>query len=229
MKRLLKTFLAAAPLFGIGCVPNDSSIHLLNAFPYQSATSNGACQAMTIGTASGTLDISGNTAYILQWTVESTLQQISSSISGETPFAGPQRNDWIANQIVYSYTTVPALNPPLADETVPFSWRIAAGSASGSFIGMQMIGPTATSQLLTSVRVGNVVQLVVTFYLRGQLASGEKLNTNKVSYAIWIYNTGFPGCPAGVKRIPSGPCGYAGGQDGTLVGCCAGTPLPTGC
>lgn len=229
MKRLLKTFLATAPLFGIGCVSNDSSIHILNAFPYQSALSNGSCQAMSIGQPGGTLDISGNTAYILQWTVESTLQQISSSISGETPFQGPQRNDWIANQVVYSYTTVPALNPPLAGEAVPYSWRIAAGSSSTSFIGMQMIGPTATNQLVASVRVGNTVQLVVTFYLQGQLASGQKLNTNKVSYPIWIYNSGFPGCAAGVKRIPSGPCGYAGGQDGTLVGCCGGTPPPTGC
>ncbi len=230
MKRLLKTLLATAPLWGIGCVPNDSSVHILNAFPYQSATSNGACQAMTIGIPGGSLDLSGNTDYILQWTVESTLEIITTGISNEPPFQGPQRNDWVANQVVYSYTTVPALTPPLADETYPYSWRIAAGAGSGSFIGMHMIGPTATTQLFNSVRAGSPgVQLVVTLYLRGQLASGQNLNTNKVSYGIYVYNTGFPGCAAGVKRIPSGPCGYAGGQDGSLVGCCGGTPPPTGC
>ncbi len=229
MKRLLKTLFIAAPLLGISCVPNDSSIHILNSFPYQSATSNGACQALTVGIAGGSLDLSGNTSYILQWTVESTLQQLSNNISGESAFQGPQRNDWISNAVVYSYSTVPALTPPLADEIQPYSWRIAAGASTGSFIGMQMIGPTATNRLIASVGVGTVVQLVVTFYLQGQLASGQKLNTNKVTYPIWIYNSGFPGCAAGVKRIPSGPCGTAGGQDGTLVGCCGGTPPPTGC
>jgi hypothetical protein len=229
MKRLLKTLFVAAPMLGIGCVPNDSSIHLLNAFPYQSALSNGACQALTVGSAGGSLDLSGNTSYILQWTVESTLEIITSNISNEPAFQGPQRNDWISNQVVYSYTTVPALNPPLADETYPYSWRIAAGAGAGGFLGMQMIGPTATAQLLNAVRAGTGVQLVVTFYLRGQLASGQKLDTNKVSYPIYVYNSGFAGCAAGVKRIPSGPCGYAGGQDGTLVGCCGGTPPPTGC
>jgi hypothetical protein len=39
MKRLLKTLFVAAPLLGIGCVPNDSAIHILNAFPYQNALS----------------------------------------------------------------------------------------------------------------------------------------------------------------------------------------------
>jgi hypothetical protein len=231
MKRLLKTLFVAAPLLGIGCVPNDSSIHILNAFPYQNALSNGACQALSIGIEGGSLDLSGNTAYILQWTVESTLEIITSNISNEPAFQGPQRNDWIANQIVYSYTTVPALNPPLADETYPISWRIPAGAtaSSSNFIGLNMIGPTAAAQLLNAVRVGTSVQLVVTYYLRGQLASGQKLDTNKVSYPIYVYNTGFPVCAAGVKRIPSGPCGYAGGQDGTLVGCCGGTPPPTGC
>src|SRR5258708_18313411 len=113
MKRLLKTFLATVPLWGIGCVPNDSSIHILNAFPYQNPLSNGACQANTIGILGGSLDLSGNTAYILQWTVESTLEIITSNISNEPAFQGPQRNDWIVNQIVYSYTTVHALNSPL--------------------------------------------------------------------------------------------------------------------
>ena len=230
MKRLLKTLFVTAPLLGTSCVPNDSAVHILNSFPYQSATSNGACQAMSVGIAGGSLDLSGNTSYILQWTVESTLQLISNNISGEPAFQGPSRNDWISKEVVYSYTTVPALTPPLADETQPYSWRIAAGASTGSFIGMQMIGPTATTQLLNSVRAGSPgVQLVVTFYLRGALASGQNLNTNKVTYPIFIYNSGFAGCAAGVKRIPSGPCGYAGGQDGALVGCCGGTPPPTGC
>jgi hypothetical protein len=229
MKRLLKTLFVAAPLLGIGCVPNDSSIHILNAFPYQSASNNGACTAMTVGIPGGSLDLSGNTDYILQWTVESTMQILTTNITNETPFQGPQRNDWIAKEVVYSYTTVPALNPPLADETYPYSWRIAAGAATGSFIGMHMIGPTATGQLITAVRPGTGLQLVVTFYIRGQLASGQKVDTNKVSYPIYVYNTGFPGCP-GDRRVPSGPCGYVGGQDGSLVGCCRSfTPPPTGC
>lgn len=230
MKCLLKTLFVATPLLGIGCVPNDSSIHILNSFPYQNAASNGACQALTVGIPFGTLDISGNTSYILQWTVESTLQQLSTSISGEPPFAVPSRNDFVATEVDYSYTTVPALNPALADEALPYSWRIPAGATgTSSFIGMQMIGPAATTQLINTVRPGNVVQLNVTFYLRGALASGQKITTNKVSYSIDVYSTGFPGCPVGVRRIPSGPCQTPGGQDGTVVGCCGGTPPPAGC
>jgi hypothetical protein len=220
MKCLLKSLLVATPLLGIGCVPNDSPINILNPFPYQNAASNGACQAMTVGIPFGTLDISGNTSYILQWTVESTLD----------PSAAGSRNDFVATEVDYSYTTVPALNPALANETLPYSWRIPAGaSGTSSFIGMQMIGPAATTQLINTVRPGNQVQVSVTFYLRGALASGQKLNTNKVSYSIDVYNSGFAGCAVGVRRIPSGPCQTPGGQDGTVVGCCSGTPLPAGC
>lgn len=230
MKRLLKTLLAAAPLFGIGCVSNDSSIHLLNSFPYQSTLSNGACQAATVGITSGSLDISGNTNYLLQFQMESTFQQLSTSISGETPFAVPQRNDWVANQIAYSYTTVPALNPPLPAEQLPLYFRLPAGATSTSFIGLDMITLSVAQRLVSSVRVGDLLQLNITIQLLGALASGEKVNTNKVTYSIEVYNTGFPGCAAGDRRVPSGPCATPGGQDGTLVGCCRSfTPPPAGC
>ena len=166
IKPLLTAFVAISPLVGIGCVPNDSSIHILNAFPYQNALSSGACQAMSVGIAGGSLDISGNTAYILQWTTESTFQALSNGISGEPAFQGPQRNDWVSDAIYYSYATVPALNPPLADELVPYTWRIPAGASASSanFIGMQMITSTVAQRLLATVRPGDVVQLTVSFY-----------------------------------------------------------------
>jgi len=229
-RQLLKALVAVSPCLVIGCVSNDSSIHLLNSFPYQNAQVNGACQASTIGITAGTLDISGTTSYLLQFQLESTFQQLSNGISGEPPFQGPQRNDWTANEILYSYNTVPALNPPLADELLPLYFRLPAGATSNSFIGIDMITATAAQTLASTVRVGDVVNLNITIQLRGQLASGQKVNTNKVTYPIEVFNSGFQGCRPGDRRIPSGPCMSPGGQDGSLVGCCHDfTPPPSGC
>jgi hypothetical protein len=230
MKRLLKTFLVTAPLLWIRCVSNDSSIHLLNAFPYQSTVSNGTCTAASVGITGGSLDISANTNYLVQFTMESTFQQLSTSFSGETPFAVPSRNDWTATAIAYSYTTVPALTPPLPAEQLPLYFRLPAGASSTSFIGLDLITASVAQRMVTSVAVGNAVQLNITIQLLGELASGQKMNTNKVTYPIVIYNTGFTGCAAGDRRVPSGPCATPGGQDGSLVGCCRNfTPPPTGC
>jgi len=229
-KQLLRALMAVSPCLVVGCVPNDSSIHLLNAFPYQNAQINGACQAATVGITAGTLDIAGTSSYLLQFQMESTFQQLSNGVSGESPFQGPSRNDWIATEILYSYSSVPALSPPLADELLPIYFRLPAGASSTSFIGIDMITATTAQRLASTVRVGDVVTLNITIQLRGELASGQKVNTNKVTYTIEVFNSGFQGCAAGDRRVLSGPCGSPGGQDGSLVGCCRQfTPPPNGC
>src|SRR5262249_23727212 len=227
---LFKALVAVSSCLVMGCVSNDSSIHILNAFPYQNAQVNGGCQASNIGITGGTLDISGTTAYFLQFQLESTFQQLSNGISGESPFQGPQRNDWIATQILSSSSSVPALTPPLADDSLPIYFRLPAGATSSSFIGIDMITATAAQRLASSVRVGDVVNLSVTIQLRGELASGQKVNTTKVTYPIQVFNSGFQGCRLGDRRVPSGPCMTVGGQDGTLVACCRDfTTPPNGC
>jgi len=229
-KQLLRALMAVSPCLVVGCVPNESSIHLLNAFPYQNAQVNGACQAATVGITAGTLDISGTSSYLLQFQMESTFQQLSNGISGEPAFQGPSRNDWIATEILYSYSSVPALSPALADELLPIYFRLPAGASSTSFIGIDMITATAAQRLASTVRLGDVVTLNITIQLRGELASGQKVNTNKVTYPIEVFNSGFQGCAAGDRRVLSGPCGSPGGQDGSLVGCCRQfTPPPNGC
>jgi len=210
------------------CVPNDSSIHILNAFPLSSTTGAQGCTALTIAIYAGTLDISGTSRYLLQFQMESTFAQIS-TVGTTDVIQGPQRNDFIADAILFSYSATPPV-AGLANEVLPIFFRIPAGAGTGTFLQMYLTTANTQQALRASVGPGQIVNLNVTVQVRGALASGQKLTSNKVTFPIQVFNSGFSGCAAGDVRIPSGPCGAPGGQDGSIVGCCRDfTPRPVGC
>ncbi len=205
------------------CVPNDSSIHILNAFPLSSTTGAQGCTALTIAIYAGTLDISGTSRYLLQFQMESTFALINDGLQG------PSRNDFIADAILFSYSATPPV-AGLANEVLPIFFRIPAGAGTGTFLQMYLTTANTQQALRASVGPGQIVNLNVTVQVRGALASGQKLTSNKVTFPIQVFNSGFSGCAAGDVRIPSGPCGAPGGQDGSIVGCCRDfTPRPVGC
>ncbi|HME91366.1 MAG TPA: hypothetical protein VKE49_08070, partial [Myxococcaceae bacterium] len=159
------------------------------------------------------------------------LQVINTTVPPDT-VAGPQRNDWIADRIVFTYASLPSLG--LQPEQIDFHFVLKPSGTSGStggYIRLNLIAPQALQALVSRVTPGNLVELYVTMQIFGELASGQKIATNKVTYTIDVFNSGFMGCRTpGDVRAPTGPCGLPGGQDGTMVVCCKDvTPAPQGC
>lgn len=210
------------------CVPNDSSIHILNAFPLSSTGGAAGCTALSVAIYGGTLDLSGTSRYILQFAMESTLEQLS-TVGTSDVLQGPQRNDFIADALLFSYSATPPV-AGLGNEVVPIHFRIPAGATNSSFLQMYMITANTYQALLASVPRGQILTLYVGVQVRGALASGQKLTSNKIIFPIQVYNSGFAGCSVGDVRVPSGPCATPGGQDGSIVGCCRDIrPLQPGC
>lgn len=210
-------------------VPNDSSIRLLNAHALTTGVaSSGTCAAQTIGIYRGSLDLAGNTRYILQFEVESTLQSIVTTVPPDT-VANQSRNEFVAKRMVLNYSSIPSL--PFQPEQVDMYWVVQPNTSTGNFLQVSLLAPQARQLLLSSIQAGQSVELLVTMQVFGELASGEKVSTNKVSYPITVYRSGFTACRSSTDvRAPTGPCGDVGGQDGTIVGCCREIlPTPTGC
>jgi hypothetical protein len=221
--RKLRSLLAGAAvaLVAVGCVPNDSPIRLLGARPLL-PSDTGECKAAEIQLLSGSLDVSATNAYVIQFDVQSDLQQISTTVGGET-VAGPGRNDFFANEIVYSYASTPSF--AFEQEAKPVHFVVPAGAGSDkSFVILNLIAPKAAQQLTTWVPTGAGIppdqpyNLNVTIQARGNLQSGQAITTNQVTYPIRVFNTGFAGCPGGAQAR-TGPCGSVGGQDGSAVYC----------
>ncbi len=230
----MKLFVAIAivAVFGSACtVPNDSSIRFLGAHPLTYGPSSGGnCAAQTIGIFGGTLDISGYGNYLVQFNLESSFQSIQTTVPPDT-VASSSRNDFVAQSIVWNYTSTPSLSFQSEQQDIYFV--VKAGASQDSFLRVFLLTPNAASALYAGIQPGDLsgINVVAQFQVFGELASGQKIHTNKVSFPINVYNSGFRGCRiAGDVRIPSGPCGLPGGQDGTLVGCCKDfTPAPPGC
>src|SRR4051812_12260656 len=105
-KLSLLSCLAAA---GLACAPanSDSPIRLLGARSLGGDL--GACTVdATLEQYAGTLDIAGTTSYRLAFTKQSDLQRLSTSVGSET-LAGPNRNDFIANEMILEYSSTPPI------------------------------------------------------------------------------------------------------------------------
>lgn len=211
----------AAALVVVGCVPNDSPIRLLGARPLL-PSEDGTCEAADYQLLAGSLDVSAIDRYLIQFDMQSDLQQISTTVGGET-IAGPGRNDFFANEIVFSYEASPSFG--FEQEAIPIHFVIPAGAGSDkSYVILNLIAPKAAQQLTTWAPTGAGIppdqpyNLTVTLQARGNLQSGQPITTNEVSYPIRVFNSGFPGCPGGAQAR-TGPCGLPGGQDGSAVYC----------
>ena len=221
-------------LAGVGCAPpnSDSPIRLLGARPLHSGTAAAAgaatCEAdAKLEQLEGRLDISASQQYLIAFGQQSDLQKLSTTVQGEV-LAGPNRNDFIADQMIFQYSSVPAR--PFEAETKPIYAVIAAGSnGSDGWISLDLLAPKAAALLASSLSRGDSLQLNATFQLSGALVSGQKLKSNTITFPIAVFNSGFTGCPAGDIPAPTGPCGGIGGQDGSPVGCCSNPTFASSC
>lgn len=228
-------FLILLPLFaGLGCsVPNDSSIRFLNAHELSLGAATTACTTQAIAVYRGSLDLAGTDRYYVAFDWESNLQQITTILSTQEVIAGPQRNEFVLDHLVFNYSSMPSLQFQ-SEQVNAYAVNQVGAVGASNWLGISLITPQARRVLGTAIQPGDLVgvELQVTFQGFGSLASGQKLSTNKVTYPIQVFRSSFPGTcrVAGDVRAPTGPCGTPGGQDGTLVACCRDvTPAPAGC
>jgi hypothetical protein len=223
------------PLFaGLGCaVPNDSSIRFLNAHQFSlGGAATAACTTQNVAIYRGTLDLAGNDRYYVAFDWESNLQAITTVLSTQEVVAGPQRNEFVLDHFVFTYSSTPSL-PFQTEQVNAYAVNMVGASGASNWLGISLLTPQARQVLRDRLQPGDLagVELQVTFQAFGTLASGQKLSSNKVTYPIQVFRSSFASCRvAGDIRAPTGPCGAPGGQDGTVVACCRDiTPTPAGC
>ncbi|HZH04474.1 MAG TPA: hypothetical protein VEY30_11880 [Myxococcaceae bacterium] len=216
MKRILAVVAIA---WGVtGCSSPESSVRILNGYALQSGeAAGGACERQEIAQYRGSLDISANSSYLLAFGTESDFQSVNTTVGTDT-IADGSRNNFIGDQIVFSYMSEPSL--PFEEERTNIHFVIEPGAnGDDSFVILDLLGPKAAELLRNNVSVGNSAELQISFYVKGKTAAGGDVETNTVAYPITIRNTGFAGCPGG-DFVLNGPCGGFGGQDGIPAGCC---------
>jgi hypothetical protein len=218
MKRLM--FYAALALVLTGCSVDETGVRLLNAHGYDATCEIDA----ELVQSRGSLDISATTTYNLAFDVESDLTQDETTVGG-TVLQPQNQNNFFVKEGVYSYTSNPDLS--FNEERANAHYVASAGATEGGYITLNLIQPQAREQLLSSLAVGEELQLLVTVHLEGELGSGKKVKTNEVTFPIQVYNSGFSGCPGSTVAPTGAPCGNVGQDSG--AGCCSNPSFAAFC
>ena len=136
----------------------------------------------------GAIDMSvfgPNSSYFQIFSWESQLQQISTTVNGDT-IAGPQANTFIANRVELTYLLVNGTNPP--NGLINMSASIAAGATSDkNSVGPELLTPDAAQAADAATTVGASQTLLVTFQIAGNLVSGASSATNPVTFPLTLF------------------------------------------
>ncbi len=214
--------LALALSSTVGCmVPNDSTIRVLAAHALKAGGETDKCEAEEIQLLAGSLDISAGVDYFIQFDLESDFQQINTT-TGSQVIADDSRNIFFGEEVIFTYTSTPAL--VFEQESQPLHFVVKPNAAG--LVRLGLITRKADAVLFQNVKVPeDPLDLRVQLEFRGKLASGQSVRSNSIVYPIVVFTSNFPGCQTGQLRVGNGPCGGSGGQDGHPVLCC--DPDPT--
>ncbi len=227
MKRWMVLATLAASV--TGCVANqgDAPVRFLGARVLKSEAAG--CGLGELQLAQGTLDVSGGGSYLLGVNVETNNISQPIVINGEV-FSGPGLSDINMREMVLTYQSQPSLTLP-TEERIPFYAVFRPGTTgTGSFALLYAIGPKALEALQASVAVGETVTVLATLKAVGQFSGGAPVETNKITFPIIVYNSGFNPqtgtCPvAGQQPVGYwGPCNQVGQDTGAI--CSAPPPVP---
>jgi hypothetical protein len=221
MKRLMVLATLAASV--TGCVANqgDAPVRFLGARALKSES--GGCGLADLQLAQGSLDISGGGSYLLGVNVETNNISQPIVINGET-FSGPGLSDINMREVVLTYQSQPSITLPM-EERIPYYAVFRPGTSStGSFALMYAIGPKALEALRASVGVGETVTVLSTIKAVGQFSGGAPVETNKITFPIVVYNSGFNPqnptmlCPVTGQQPVGywGPCNQVGQDTGPI-------------
>jgi hypothetical protein len=217
-------FLAAA-----GCVPGNSPIRIVGAFPLDPTTCKTSMTAPMQG--SGTLDVSGSLTYIIDFDVESdaVVAPPLADVNGIN-LQTTSQNDFVVDSLITSYTMKDnnsGASTTFKGDTRPVYGVIAPGAVV--HVTVNLIGENAVKTLLTAVTdTSQVETLIVTATLKGHLQSGGMFSSDPVNFPITVTRSDVGpmtvDCPNTLPNganatQPTGPCGSGGGQDGFPITC----------
>ncbi len=229
MKRLMA--IAALVLGQAGCVANqgDAAVRFLDSRALTFEEGVGCTPSDDFVRSSGSLDLSGSPNYLLAMSVE-TNNSVQSITINQEEFSGQGLSDITLNEIVYSYQFEPIAGSPSvtlpADEEdrAPIYRVLRPGTnPEESYVFMSAFGPKLVEALRTAftspTQRGTVF---ATLKARGKLSGGQTVESNKFTFPITVYASGYPYCPE-ADWIPNGSC-QRPGQD--APGCFDPTPTP---
>lgn len=136
----------------------------------------------------GAIDMSvfgANSSYFQVFSWESQLQQISTTVNGDT-IASSQANTFIANRVELSYILVGGTNPP--NGLINMSASIAAAATPDkNSVGPELLTPEAAQAANTATTPTASQTLLVTFEIAGNLVSGASSATNPVTFPLTLF------------------------------------------
>lgn len=207
MKRLL--LIAALAAGAVSCVEGNRAVQILEARQI-----SGTCER-TVALINGSLNYDLSNVYLASFTLFSPIEQSSDD---------PNRLDFFGKELVLNYES---RNPSVSftEELIPVHLVVGAGE-EGSSVLLDLIGDKARTKLEGSVPpFPDFMTLLVSLKIRGELSSGNGVETNEVTFPIQITRAGSP-CAAGKVLTPKdqGACSNPGqnGQDFT----CEEAPAP---
>lgn len=206
----------AALAFSVtSCIANDSPVRILASRPIE----QGKCEVKigsNVQQYGGSLDIAVRSTYYIQFDIRSELQPVEVTSGGQKLATG-DRNDFFANELVFNYTSIPSQSFETERQAVNI---VITSDKPDHALLVNLIGPKAAQRLSDALASpGSELDLNVSLELRGRLSGGQPLVTNRATYPIHVYRSGFAGCGNLGPLASNGPCG-SGGQDGFPVICC---------
>jgi len=133
------------------------------------------------------------------------------------------RLDFFGKEVVLNYES---RNPSVSftEEAIPVHLVVAAGETDSTVV-LNLIGDKARAKLDGAVPTfPDVMTLLVSMRIRGEMSTGSAVETNEVTFPIDISRVGSL-CPAGKVITPKddGPC-FNPGQGGAEFTCEPPTP-----
>lgn len=215
MKQL---FLVAALAMGAaGCADSLRPIQIRDAKPLDASCS----VSSDVSLYAGSLDLASldngarpeNLQYVMSFNVASQLEASEVTIN-DGPVADAARNNFIVQEIEYSFTSEPAR--AFAAERMAAYLVIPVGSQE-SRMNIILIPPKALETVKALVdETGAPVTLLASFRLKGKLASGVETESDEATFPITVYNSGINCASVGGAFQFSGACGGPSGYNGDI-------------
>ncbi|HEX8704514.1 MAG TPA: hypothetical protein VF815_37125 [Myxococcaceae bacterium] len=198
MKRLLLSAVLAAS--SVSCVEGNRAVQILQANELGADCSAGEA------VLNGFLNYDLSNAYLANFSIFSPVQA-----------TGNNRLDFFGQEIVLNYESEnPSVN--FTEEAIPVHLVVSAGETDSNVV-VNLIGDKARARLENAVPTfPDVMTLLASMRIRGEMSSGSSVETNEVTFPIQITRAGSP-CPAGKVLTPEeGTCSNPG-QNGQSYTC----------
>lgn len=206
--------IALALMSGAGCVVDDSPLVIGNFHLFDQE-----CAVITdVSAGGGSLDLSAVGGYVIAMDLSSQTAAVPEPVPPQGEVVSPYSNQITIDTIEFDYSSGGA---QVASGTDRLHFVVDPGSVD-NWAGIELFGGPAGAAALAAAVPGSTIEVGIRAL--GSTRSGVPIRTNRVVFPIFVYQSGFAGCTAPSQQAATGPCGRVGGQDGTLVGCCAPDP-----